>query len=253
MASEWLQNWHNIQVHDTFELGKLYFELPVDSFLHSFWGSVIFPYISLYTQAVPYTMYAEPVRTKGSQKHMKKTNFELGKPVIGLVYSCHKYFSLDYISVKYEAGTKVRPDQLGSPVWVVSTRINSDHQSGSDQLRSTLIIEKSKINKEMRLLPMWKSIKSPEISEKKRPCYSSVSSVLWSHQLEQVCTLIRGSLFWGWRRVFAWSWLASKLAVWCVIGLKLAWWVNGHHWTWYLICYFTTTQGVICHSHFRDR
>ena len=48
---------HNIQVSDTFDLGKLYFEL--DSYLHNFRGSVMFPYISLYTQTIPYTTYAE--------------------------------------------------------------------------------------------------------------------------------------------------------------------------------------------------
>ena len=59
-----------------------------------------------------------------------------------------------------------------------SDRINSDHQSGSDQLGSTRIDSdhgKIKNNKEMRLLPVWKSINLPEISEKK-PCYGSVSS-----------------------------------------------------------------------------
>ena len=51
-----------------FGVGKLYFKL--DSYLHmqSFLRSVIFPYNSLYTQAVTYTTY-----------------FELGKPEDGTV------------------------------------------------------------------------------------------------------------------------------------------------------------------------
>ena len=52
------------QVHDTFEVGKRYFKW--DSYLHIFFLQlVIFPYNSLYTQAVAYTTY-----------------FELGYPVV---------------------------------------------------------------------------------------------------------------------------------------------------------------------------
>ena len=51
------------QVRDTIEVGKLYFKW--DSYLHNFFvRSAIFPYNSLYTQAVAYTTY-----------------FELGEPV----------------------------------------------------------------------------------------------------------------------------------------------------------------------------
>ena len=60
--SEWLENRHKRHVRDTFEVGKLYFKW--DSYLHIFLRSAIFPYNSLYTQAVAYTTY-----------------FELGEPV----------------------------------------------------------------------------------------------------------------------------------------------------------------------------
>ena len=81
MASEWLQIRHKTQVSDTFEIGKLYFK--IDSYLPDFRESVIFSYISLYTQAVAYTTYVESAaESKGSQKHIKKTTFELGKPVV---------------------------------------------------------------------------------------------------------------------------------------------------------------------------
>ena len=44
------KNRHKTQVHDTFEVGKLYFKW--NSYLHNFFlPSVIFPYNSLYTQA----------------------------------------------------------------------------------------------------------------------------------------------------------------------------------------------------------
>ena len=74
-----LLNRHNTQVRDIFELGKIYFEL--DSYLHNFRASLIFPYFSLHTKPFPYTTYAESTCTKGSQKHIEKTNCELGKPV----------------------------------------------------------------------------------------------------------------------------------------------------------------------------
>ena len=75
---EWLQNQHNTQVRDTFELGKLYFKL--DSYLHNFRGSVISHYFSIYTSC-PIHYICRVRRTKGSQKHIKKTDLELGKPV----------------------------------------------------------------------------------------------------------------------------------------------------------------------------
>ncbi len=55
MASKWLQIRNKTQVSDTFEVGNLYFK--IDSYLPDYF--VIFPYISLYTQAVAYTTYVE--------------------------------------------------------------------------------------------------------------------------------------------------------------------------------------------------
>ena len=85
MASKWLQSGHETQVYicDTSKLSKLNFELD-SLILQNFRGSVIFPYISLHTQVVPYTTSAKSARTKGSQRHIKNTNFELGKAVTQL-------------------------------------------------------------------------------------------------------------------------------------------------------------------------
>ena len=84
MTSEWLQIRHKTQVSDTFEVGKLYFK--IDGYLPDFRDSVIFPYISLYTQAVAYTTYVQSAarRALKNQKHIKKTTFELAKPVTRL-------------------------------------------------------------------------------------------------------------------------------------------------------------------------
>ena len=69
MASEWPQIRHKTQVSDTFEVGKLYFK--IDSYLPDFRESVIFPYISLYTQAVAYTTYVESAAEGLSKTHQK--------------------------------------------------------------------------------------------------------------------------------------------------------------------------------------
>ena len=62
---------------------------------------MIFPYISLYTQAVAYTMYvesaAEALIPKSSQKHIKKTTFELGKPV-GTTYWNKKGINIEVLT-----------------------------------------------------------------------------------------------------------------------------------------------------------
>ena len=88
MTSEWLQIRHKTQVSDTFEVGKLYFK--IDGYLPDFRDSVIFPYISLYTQAVAYTTYVQSAarRALKNQKHIKKTTFELGKPVVWSLALC---------------------------------------------------------------------------------------------------------------------------------------------------------------------
>ena len=79
MASERLQIRHKTQVSDTFEVGKLYFK--IDSYLPDFRESVIFPYIfSIYTSCRIHHV-CRVGRPKDSQKHIKKTTFELGKPV----------------------------------------------------------------------------------------------------------------------------------------------------------------------------
>ena len=72
MASEWLQIRHKTQVSDTFEVGKLNFK--IDSYLPDFRESVIFPYISLYTQAVAYTTYVE-LAAEGLLKTYQKDDF----------------------------------------------------------------------------------------------------------------------------------------------------------------------------------
>ena len=76
MTSEWLQIRHKTQVSDTFEVGKLYFK--IDSYLPDFRDSVIFPYISLYTQAVAYTTYVESAARRALKNTSKRRLFSLG-------------------------------------------------------------------------------------------------------------------------------------------------------------------------------
>ena len=76
MTSEWLQIRHKTQVSDTFEVGKLYFK--IDSYLPDFRDSVIFPYISLYTQAVAYTTYVESAARRALKNTSKRRLLSLG-------------------------------------------------------------------------------------------------------------------------------------------------------------------------------
>ena len=76
MTSEWLQIRHKTQESDTFEVGKLYFK--IDSYLPDFRDSVIFPYISLYTQAVAYTTYVESAARRALKNTSKRRLLSLG-------------------------------------------------------------------------------------------------------------------------------------------------------------------------------
>ena len=85
-----------------------------------------------------------------------------------------------FISIysRYKAGTKVGPDQ---PRITSLGRIDSDHK------------------KKLKLIRKWyfylyQSQLIHQNYQKKKPCYSCVSSTLSSCQLGQVCTLIRGDL-----------------------------------------------------------
>ncbi len=64
------------QVSDTFEVGKLYFK--IDSYLPDFRKSVIFPYISLYTQAVAYTTHVESAARRALKNTSKRRLLSLG-------------------------------------------------------------------------------------------------------------------------------------------------------------------------------
>ena len=61
---------------DTFEVGKLYFK--IDSYLPDFRESVIFPYISIYTQAVAYTTYVESAARRALKNTSKRRLLSLG-------------------------------------------------------------------------------------------------------------------------------------------------------------------------------
>ena len=76
MTLEWLQIRHKTQVSDTFEVGKLYFK--IDCYLPDFRDSVIFPYISLYTQAVAYTTYVESAARRALKNTSKRRLLSLG-------------------------------------------------------------------------------------------------------------------------------------------------------------------------------
>ncbi len=76
MASEWLQIRHKTQVSDTFEVGKLYFKIYI--YLPDFREPVIFPYISVYTQAVAYTTYVESAARKALKNTSKRRILSLG-------------------------------------------------------------------------------------------------------------------------------------------------------------------------------
>ena len=76
MTSEWLQIRQKTQVSDTFEVGKLYFK--TDGYLPDFRDSVIFPYISLYTQAVAYTTYVEVAARRALKNTSKRRLLSLG-------------------------------------------------------------------------------------------------------------------------------------------------------------------------------
>ena len=76
MTSEWLQIRHKTQVSDTFEVGKLYFK--IDSYLPDFRDSVIFPYISLYTQAAAYTTYVKSAARRALKNTSKRRLLSLG-------------------------------------------------------------------------------------------------------------------------------------------------------------------------------
>ena len=76
MTSEWLQIRQKTQVSDTFEVGKLYFK--IDGYLPDFRDSVIFPYISLYTQAVAYTTYVEVAARRALKNTSKRRLLSLG-------------------------------------------------------------------------------------------------------------------------------------------------------------------------------
>ena len=67
---------HKTQVSDTFEVGKLYFK--IDSYLPDFRESVLFPYISLYTQAVAYTTYVESAARRALKNTSKRRLLSLG-------------------------------------------------------------------------------------------------------------------------------------------------------------------------------
>ena len=90
MTSEWLQIRHKTQVSDTFEVGKLYFK--IDSYLPDFRDSVIFPYISLYTQAVAYTTYVESAARRALKNTSKRRLLSLG--------SLCSYYHFVYIKMK---------------------------------------------------------------------------------------------------------------------------------------------------------
>ena len=83
MTSEWLQIRHKTQVSDTFEVGKLYFK--IDSYLPDFRDSVIFPYISLYTQAVAYTTYVESAARRALKNTSKRRLLSLGSLWLALL------------------------------------------------------------------------------------------------------------------------------------------------------------------------
>ena len=70
---------HKTQVSDPFEVGKLYFK--IDSYLPDFREPAIFPYISLYTQAVAYTTYVE----SAARRALKNTS---KRPLLSLESLC---------------------------------------------------------------------------------------------------------------------------------------------------------------------
>ena len=68
-------------------VGKLYFK--IDSYLPDFRDSVIFPYISLYTQAVAYTTYVKSAARRALKNTSKRRLLSLGslcsQPFFGVV------------------------------------------------------------------------------------------------------------------------------------------------------------------------
>ena len=83
-----------------------------------------------------------------------------------------------------------------------STRITSPGRINSDQLGSTRIIEKIKINKKIKFFLYESQLNHQKYPKKKKPCYSSATSMLSSHR--------DPSLFRGWQQVFAWRGIAPE-------------------------------------------